>query len=256
MDLLSADGTVMADFVRRSPTEQAKAEGERLTRLPWIVWARLRDDLEPYLLERNVDGVVAASISHRRIAQIGAHRYFRIRGQKATHRRLARYFGARGDPAGNRSWTGRDARAFANLPYHLAESGQRAVLLRLLVDYGWLDRKLHLLGITELLEDFSWVEADGVSLPVRSCLELSRDALASSRGHLSAELLGRLRGSRSTPIRKLLARAEAERGEGALVPLSRSLTPADARSTRTLAGHHGEVYGVTLTPNERMVVSC
>jgi hypothetical protein len=28
-------------------------------------------------LERNVDGVVAASISHRRIAEIGAHRYFR-----------------------------------------------------------------------------------------------------------------------------------------------------------------------------------
>jgi hypothetical protein len=66
VDLLSADGEVMADFLRRSP------ESPKVERLPVVVWSRLYADLEPYLTERRADGTALMAFYHRQLGQVVA----------------------------------------------------------------------------------------------------------------------------------------------------------------------------------------
>lgn len=166
-----------------------------------------------------------AAFFHRQFGEEAGRLYLAPSGPLATHRALARYFGGRADPASDGSWSGADARGFANLAYHLAQSAQTQALHRLLLDYRWLDAKLQRLGIAALLEDFSWVPLERSAALVGKALELSRNALATPRRHLASQLLGRLQNLRSPPI-------------------------------RVLRGHRGEVQGVAVTPDERVVVSC
>ena len=61
-DVLSVDGEVMAEFLRRSP------ESPEVDRLPPVVWSRMYHDLEPYLAEQAADGASLLGFYHRQVA--------------------------------------------------------------------------------------------------------------------------------------------------------------------------------------------
>src|SRR5262249_35860421 len=107
LDVLSADPEVMRDFHAHSPTERSKPEVERLSRLPPILWSRLRFDLADYLTEHEADGTTVLAFFHREIGEVVRTRYLQGQDRLDRHRGLARSFA--GQPLHRRK--------LAELPY-------------------------------------------------------------------------------------------------------------------------------------------
>ncbi|MBK8060480.1 MAG: DUF4062 domain-containing protein [Gemmatimonadetes bacterium] len=61
LEVLSRDAEVLADFQRRAP------RSPRVERLPFVVWARLRAEVEPYLSERAAAGGAVLGFYHRQL---------------------------------------------------------------------------------------------------------------------------------------------------------------------------------------------
>lgn len=59
-DIMSLDDDVISEVYRHSPPPTRS-----LIRLPPLLWARLKRDLDDYLVERWTDGVVAVTFSNR-----------------------------------------------------------------------------------------------------------------------------------------------------------------------------------------------
>lgn len=59
-DIMSLDDDVISEVYRHSPPPTRS-----LIRLPPLLWARLRRDLEDHLVERWTDGFVAVTFSNR-----------------------------------------------------------------------------------------------------------------------------------------------------------------------------------------------
>jgi WD40 repeat protein len=256
LDVLSADAAVMADFRAHSPTERARPPRERAVRLPWIVWSRLEEDLSAYLTRRDVQGAAVVGFYHREIGEVARRLFLPPADTRVTHRALSRYFREQADPLHDRSWRGVSPRGFANLPYHLAHAESPARLRHLVLDYGWLESKLQRLGISALLEDFSWTNLGAAAVHLGQTLQLAQYALEIGFTQLPGQLLGRLDGASSSALRAMLRQASAAQPDKWLRPLSRSLTPPGTGPVRIMRGHRGEVEGVALTPDEETVVSC
>ncbi|XP_060934041.1 NACHT domain- and WD repeat-containing protein 1 [Limanda limanda] len=89
-DLLSLDDDVISEVHRYSlpPTPS-------LIRLPPLLWARLRRDLEDQLEERWRGGVLFLSLSNRRLSEAVSSRYLMSERRGRSHRILAEYFQGR-----------------------------------------------------------------------------------------------------------------------------------------------------------------
>jgi len=86
LSLLSGDPDVMAELARRSPHWPLNGQ------LPFVVWARLRADLAPYLIERADDATELMAPFHGAV-QRAAENFTAVRGALArAHANLARFF--------------------------------------------------------------------------------------------------------------------------------------------------------------------
>ena len=93
LDVLSAENSVMEWFYSQSPTEKAKAPGDRIKRLPVVIWSRLHVALRPYMTERRADGTNVMNFYHRQVGQVVNQRYLPDEDTRfAAHQRLAEYF--------------------------------------------------------------------------------------------------------------------------------------------------------------------
>jgi WD40 repeat protein len=155
LDLLSGDSEVMADFVRRSPTEQAKPAEERLTRLPPILWFRFSRALEPYLTERSVAGGTVLDFYHRQLREVAEARFLTPKVRPQVHAALAAYFAAHrdffapGQP---------NARKADELPYHLTQAGLSGELAATLAGdpaLPFLEAKAEAGLVFDLIEDLT-----------------------------------------------------------------------------------------------------
>jgi WD40 repeat protein len=86
LDLLSRDAEVLADFRRRAPNSPS------VPRLPFIVWARLRAQLAPYLVERESAGATVLGFYHLQMSS--SVRRWALSGSNSlrSHAALAAYF--------------------------------------------------------------------------------------------------------------------------------------------------------------------
>lgn len=86
VDVLSQDEDVLQNFQERSPNSPT------VNRLPFIVWSRLRAEVEPYLTERQADNTTVLNFYHRQVRD--AVEAWCLDGEDGirTHRELARYF--------------------------------------------------------------------------------------------------------------------------------------------------------------------
>lgn len=121
--LLSKDEEVMKDFWRRSPrSEQVRA-------LPVAVWVRLHGDLSFYLAERQAQDASLLGFYHRHLAEAAQQEFFRSAADVlAVHARIAAYFRASADPAGDATWLEGSRRALEELPHHLTSAAAPAEL--------------------------------------------------------------------------------------------------------------------------------
>lgn len=86
IDVLSEDAEVLRDFEARSPSSPT------VSRLPFIIWSRLRAEVEPYLTERQADNTTVLNFYHRQVRD--AVEEWCLGGDKGirAHRALASYF--------------------------------------------------------------------------------------------------------------------------------------------------------------------
>ena len=68
-----------------------RQEVERMQKLPIVVWSRLIVDLEPYLTEREADGMNVISFYHRYFSNYLKQRYLSS-SLESDHSLLAEYF--------------------------------------------------------------------------------------------------------------------------------------------------------------------
>jgi hypothetical protein len=93
LDVLSADKAVLGDFIRRSPTERAKPETERLKTLPVLVWSRLFADIRSYMTRRRADETEVMDFYHRQVGEAVRVRYLAAEDARVqAHLHLADYF--------------------------------------------------------------------------------------------------------------------------------------------------------------------
>lgn len=159
LDLLAANDDVWSDFEGSMkhdlPESMRSAAENKQRRLPVIIWARLYQDLGPYLTERAVPGGTAIGFYHRQLA-VAVARDIR------QHADLAAYFERRPH------WIGRgllplspgtpDARKASELPWQLNQSGETVRLAGLLGDVAFLEAKVSAGLSADLLEDFGRLE--------------------------------------------------------------------------------------------------
>jgi WD40 repeat protein len=82
------------------------------------------------------------------------------------------------------------------LPYHLAAAGHGAELRELLLDPSWMTAKLIHADIADVLDDYRRYSSDRATQIMADAVRLSADVLVSHPEELTAQLLGRIDGSR------------------------------------------------------------
>jgi WD40 repeat protein len=149
-----------------------------------------------------------------------------------------------------------DDYTLANLPVHLAESGSHEELRSLRFDYNWLQTKLDRLGVNALLADFTLVEraADDTIWRLRRALEQGAYVLRLYPDQLASQVHGKLCDDTSVEIRALLNDAVQLQTQPWLRPMTPSLREPSALAC-TLEGHTGEVNGVAISPDGKVIIS-
>ena len=139
------------------------------------------------------------------------------------------------------------------LGHHLAHAGGRAELRALLLDYGWLRRKLEATDITALLGDFRWLQGDPALHLLEGALRLSSHVLGRDKSQLASQLLARI----EAPERTLgisLALDPAVDAAARLRPLRVSLAGPGGALVRTLQSP-GVPMSVAVTPDGRWILA-
>jgi len=178
------------------------------------------------------------------------------------------------------------------LPQHLVSAGRNEDLLKLLFDFRWLETKLVSTNVNALVRDYDvalvglvpgaqfkgiidgnpsayisgptdWsgidVErlnhiADNLRL-VQGAIRLSAHVLDQDERQLAGQLLGRLLTNVPKAVSELLDTARHAQSTPSLSPLKPSLTSPGGYLTHTLIGHTSPVSKVTLSPNDKYIIS-
>jgi WD40 repeat protein len=142
-----------------------------------------------------------------------------------------------------------------HLGIHLHHAGLGPELRSVLLELGWMDAKLGVQGVVELLADYAFLPDDPVVAVLAGALRLSSRALAAAPAEISSQLVGRLARHREREIAGLLDDARARRGKPWLLPLAPSLLPPGAALLRTLPGHRYGIVSVAATPDALVAVA-
>ena len=233
LDLLSLDRDVMDDFRRSSP------ESPDASRLPYIVWSRLHDDLDPYLVDRSAaDGDSHLGFFHREFRESVERAFLTGPARRARHDFLARYFDNQPLIVGPRSARPRryNTRKLTELPHQRRGAGQLDELYAIMTSFEFVHAYLAARGPWALVEEYdrtltAWTgspAADGdrrqVLDTLRETIALAVPALTLDSAQLPGQLLGRLRSSSNPNLRDLLSSADAWREQPWLTPVRSSLT--------------------------------
>eukprot|EP00004_Rigifila_ramosa_P018478 TRINITY_DN459_c0_g1_i2.p1 TRINITY_DN459_c0_g1~~TRINITY_DN459_c0_g1_i2.p1 ORF type:complete len:3633 (-),score=762.01 TRINITY_DN459_c0_g1_i2:106-9975(-) len=171
-DVLSCDDAVLDSvFVYWTPP---------VRRLPPLLWVRLRNDLDRYVVERGSDGTTVFFWYHRQFWEVAEERYLQPKDRKERHAQLASLFAGdfekgveytsssgvtrvinrRVTPqplvisavGGKRQF---NARKLAELPYHLTGAEQWDKLVATLCTLEFIEAKCASGMIFELIEDYN-----------------------------------------------------------------------------------------------------
>jgi len=145
------------DLIKLKAELEKPKDGQRgYMKIPIAVWSRLYLDLEPFLTERDADGVPIITFFHRQFNEVLRERY-RLNGshggEVAVHSILADYFRMLADPIHDQSWSGHRKRSFTVLPYHLHSAKLTSELATILGDVAFSAAKSSHGGVFDLLND-------------------------------------------------------------------------------------------------------
>ncbi|KAM9848826.1 NACHT domain- and WD repeat-containing protein 1 [Aulostomus maculatus] len=286
-DVMSLDNDVIGEVYRYSlpPTPS-------LIRLPPLLWAHLRRDLEDQLEERWMGGTIAISLKHRCIWETVSARYLTSERRGRRLRTLAEYFLGR--------WAGKlkpvalpgltlllsdrkvplqplwfapglvNVRKLQELPYHLLHAGLWEELRQEVIGSArWLFCKSRVCGVSSVIQDLDqctqYMDCSETRL-VRDTLILIKPSLDFLDGHMDmslfyTELLARLC-SLATPFPSVIGQlcCQCEEWllscqEPILVPKCSFLPPPGGALQHTLCGLHGGVLCLDISKEAELLVA-
>ncbi|XP_019393995.1 PREDICTED: LOW QUALITY PROTEIN: NACHT domain- and WD repeat-containing protein 1, partial [Crocodylus porosus] len=192
-DVLSLDDEVLSEIYQHS-----SPPSKSILRLPPLLWARLRRDVQDCLVEMQADGFTLLGLAYRQFAEVVQNRYLSAQNQTKRHLLLADFF------RGTWSWgmkkplllplrgttlnadrkvppqplwfsdTIANQRKLSEFPFHLLSAGQIEELKRdVLGNMNWIICKITAAGIESVVDDFA------MCITHTNCPELSlvQDAL-------------------------------------------------------------------------------
>ncbi|XP_070765714.1 NACHT domain- and WD repeat-containing protein 1 [Enoplosus armatus] len=286
-DVMSLDDDVISEVYRYSlpPTPS-------LIRLPSLLWARLRRDLEDQLEERWSGGVATVAFNNRRLCEAVSARYLTSERRGRSLRILAEYFLGR--------WSGKlkpvalpglslllsdrkvppqplwfapglaNVRKLQELPYHLLHAGLWDELRQDVIGSAeWLYCKSRVCGVSSVIQDLDqcaqYMDCTETGL-VRDSLVLIKPSLDFLDGHMDmslfyTELLARLC-SLATPFPSVIGRlcSQCEEWlltclEPVLVPKCSFLQPPGGALQHTLTGLQGGVLCLDVGVEAELLVA-
>nr|XP_046248190.1 NACHT domain- and WD repeat-containing protein 1 [Scatophagus argus] len=286
-DVLSLDDDVICEVYRYSlpPTPS-------LIRLPSLLWARLRRDLEDQLEERWIGGVAAIVFRNRRMWEAVSAQYLTSERRGRSLRNLAEYFLGR--------WSGKlkptalpglslllsdrkvppqplwfspglvNVRKLQELPYHLLHAGLWEELRQEVISSAeWLYCKSRVCGVASLIQDLDqcsqYMDCTETGL-IRDTLALMKPSLDFLDGRMDmslfyTELLARLC-SLATPFPSLIGRlcSQCEEWlltcpEPILIPKCSFLQQPGGALQHTLTGLQGGVLCVDVGVEAELLVA-
>ncbi|XP_070817792.1 NACHT domain- and WD repeat-containing protein 1 [Chaetodon trifascialis] len=286
-DVMSLDDDVISEVYRYSlpPTPS-------LIRLPPLLWARLRRDLEDQLEERWTGGVAAIAFNNRRLSEAVSARYLTSERRGRSLRILAEYF--RGQWAGKLKpvalpglsllladrkvppqplWFApglANIRKLQELPYHLLHAGLWDELRQEVIGSAeWLYCKSRVCGVSRVIQDLDqasqYMDCTETRL-IRDALVLMKPTLDFLDGNVDmslfyTELLARLC-SLATPFPSVIGRlcSQCEEWlltcpEPILVPKCSFLQQPGGALQHTLSGLQGGVLCVDLGVEAELLVA-
>ncbi|XP_028442434.1 NACHT domain- and WD repeat-containing protein 1 [Perca flavescens] len=286
-DVMSLDDDIISEVYRDSlpPTPS-------LIRLPPLLWARLRRDLEDLLEERWTDGVAAIAFNSRRLSEAVSARYLTSERRGRSLRILAEYFLGQ--------WSGKlkpvalpgltllladrkvppqplwfapglaNVRKLQELPYHLLHAGLWVELQQEVIGSAeWLFCKIRVCGMSSVIQDLDqcsqYLGCIETSL-LRDALVLMEPSLDLLDTHMDmslfyTELLARL-SSLATPFPSVIGRLCSHCEEWlltcpdpSLVPKCSFLPPPGGALQHTLSGLQGGVLCVDASVEAELLVA-
>ncbi|XP_069376011.1 NACHT domain- and WD repeat-containing protein 1 [Paralichthys olivaceus] len=286
-DIMSLDDDVISEVHRYSlpPTPS-------LIRLPPLLWARLRRDLEDQLEERWMGGVATLTFNNRRLSEAISSRYLMSERRGRSHRILAEYFQGR--------WSGKlklatlpglslllsdrkvppqplwfapglaNVRKLQELPYHLLHAGLWEELRQEVIGNAeWLYCKSRVCGVTSVIHDLdqSSQQLDCTETRlIRDALVLIKPTLDFLDSHMDmslffTELLARLCSLAPTfpsVIGRLCSQCEEwllTCPEPALIPKCSFLQQPGGALQHTLSGLQGGVLCLDVSVEAELLVA-
>ncbi len=259
IDILSADTSVMDDVRRRSPNSPAT------NRLPPVVWSRLYDELEPYLVWRDADRTSTLAFFHRQLAEVAAREFLEDGDRRERHAHLADYFDeqprAIGEPPAPH------ARRLSELPWQLAGAGRWERFVETVADFAYLDARIRTAGPQAVIDDLDLALEDGAARAVlaapaiealstlRSLARLTAHILGRDPSQLGGQIAGRVDPHGNAILASVVAAAKAQEPVPSLQPADVTLAPPGGNLIATLAGHGKRVGAVGITPDATLGVS-
>jgi WD40 repeat protein len=146
-----------------------------------------------------------------------------------------------------------DGYFFERLVYHLKLAGTEGELRSLLLNFYWLQAKLHSTNPVALISDFDHLPNDKDAQLMKAAVRLSADVLARDKQQLRTQLYGRLMGHTSTAMQGFLN--SLLHGACWLRLLTPSLEQAGGPLLFSLRGHTRGVLTVALNANGTIAVS-
>jgi WD40 repeat protein len=140
------------------------------------------------------------------------------------------------------------------IAYHLVGAGWKDQLRELLLDFSWLDAKLHATDVNFLLADFDGLTDEPSLRVVRDALRLSAHVLGRDKRQAASQLWGRIPEGELDLRTRLAEWTTALRG-GWLRPTRPTLETPGGPLIRTLEGHTASVSAVAITPDGQRAVS-
>ncbi|XP_032230657.2 protein qui-1 isoform X5 [Nematostella vectensis] len=278
-DLLSCDDFVLDDVYQYWTPP--------VRRIPPLLWVRIRQDLESYLVTRGADGAQVVTWYHRQFIEAAQARYLNKKNETLQlHHNLSDYFLGRYSNGIRKPYTTPEGRETAadrlvapqplvfesttgkpkynyrklnELPYHLVHAQELETSKDcVLCNFEFLLTSLEASSLRDVLDYFDlaltqWPEDQDITL-VKETLQLSAYALTQYPAQLPSQLLGRIQKCDSRHLTTLLHQA-TRCSRASLVPSTCCLTSPGGPMVHALTGQTRSSTAMTASDDGSLVVS-
>ncbi|XP_022342057.2 NACHT and WD repeat domain-containing protein 2-like isoform X2 [Crassostrea virginica] len=271
-DILSCDDDVLNDVYQywKPP----------LRRLPPLLMARLRTDLQQYLVERGADNVTVTSWYHRQFAEAAQARYSPADKVKFLHSQLAEFFDGKWADGKKKPYKDKDGkeneeerhvmsqplmygntynhRKLNNLPYHLIHSKNVAALKeKCLCNYEFLQHKLLATSCREVIDDFDLARRtfpnEKVLDLIGEACQLSEDDIIYDPLMFPSQMIDRLMNEKS--VEKFVEECKAC-SHPHIRPNQEVLIKPGGQLRHAMAGHRAPLKSMDLRRDGKVAVTC